>query len=105
MPRRPPLHSADELLAPAIDRAIAAVGPPADDDGLVALARLLAKTLDRMTNAERTAMLGQTAPQLLRVLVELDKRAARRHKPVRREPNQLDRLREAHARTLPRGHN
>ena len=96
MPRRPPLHTANELLSPALEATVAAVGPPESDAALVALARVLAATLDRMTRAERAAMLGQTAPQLLRVLVELEARAARRRTPApRAQASQLDRLRAA----------
>ena len=103
MARRAPLHDAGEQLLPALERTIAAVDPPADDDALIALARAIAGSLDRMTRDQRVVMIGQTSPQLLRVLVELDKRASRRAKPVKRAPSQLDRLREAHARsTRPR---
>jgi len=97
MGRVPALHAADELLKPALDRAIAATEPPDADAPLVALAMTLAGTLDRMSRAERRAMLGQTAPQLLRGLVELDRRAARRVKPVKRPPSRLDEMRSARA--------
>ena len=98
MPRKPALHSADELIAPGVERAIAAVDPPDSDAGLVALARVLSVTLDRMDDEQRALMLGQTSPQLLRVLVELDRRAQRREKPAEQgPPSRLDQLRAAHA--------
>jgi hypothetical protein len=98
------LHSAEDLLVPALDRTLAALEPPAADDGLVALARVLAAALDRMSNAERRAMLGQTAPMYFKTLLELDARAAKRRKPVKRPPSQLDRLREARSRSVARQH-
>ena len=55
-------------------------------------------TLDRMDDEQRALMLGQTSPQLLRVLVELDRRAQRREKPAEQgPPSRLDQLRAAHA--------
>jgi len=98
MARKAPLHSADDLLTPALDRAIEALGPPETDAALVALARILARTVDRMSNAERAAMIGQTAPQVLRVLVELEKRAQQRRGPERaRTVNPVRDMRKAHA--------
>jgi hypothetical protein len=100
VPRKPALHDVDELLLPALERTLAAVDLPASDDALVALARAVAGSLDRMTRDQRVTMIGQTSPQLLRVLVELDKRVARRAKPVSREPSALDRLRTVHSRVV-----
>jgi hypothetical protein len=97
VPRKPALHDADQLLLPALERTLAAVDLPVSDDALVALARAVAGSLDRMTRDQRVTMIGQTSPQLLRVLVELDKRVARRAKPVSREPSALDRLRTVHS--------
>jgi hypothetical protein len=95
MPRNSVLRPADELISPALERTIAAVDPPDSDAALIALLRMLAGTLDRMSPAELRAMAGQTAPQLHRGLVELEARAARRRTPDRRQPSQLDRLRAA----------
>lgn len=78
MATKPQLRSADELLAPALERTVKALDPPDADAAVVALAMILAKTIDRMGDAERAAMIGQTAPQVLRVLKELDDRAQRR---------------------------
>lgn len=99
MARRPALHSADDLLAPAIERTIAAVDPPESDAALVALARIMARTVDRMTDAERAVMLGQTAPQVLRVLVELEQRARCRREPAGRPAaaNPVRDMRRQHA--------
>lgn len=98
MARKPALHSADDLIGPGVEQTIAALGPPESDAGLVALARVLANAVDRMSNAERAAMLGQTTPQLLRVLVELEKRAAARRGPAaRKTDNPIQAMRRAHA--------
>ncbi|MGO8958704.1 MAG: hypothetical protein ACLQFR_15245 [Streptosporangiaceae bacterium] len=97
MTRKPPLHAADDLLTPALERAIADIDPPATDDALVALARILAHSIDRMSNDERRAMLGQTAPQVLRVLNEVEERAAKRRKPAEGPPSKLQQLRAARA--------
>ena len=98
MARKTALRSADELLSPAIERTVQALDPPDSDDAVVALARILAKTVDRMTDAERAAMIGQTAPQLLRVLVELEQRALERRKVMpKRQPSRLDEMRAARA--------
>lgn len=97
MPRKPVLHDADDLISPSLELAIAATDPPDADAGLVALARILARALDRMSDAERRAMLGQTSPQLLRVLVELDRRAQRRGSRPAEPESGLERLRASHA--------
>lgn len=101
MARKPALHEADDLLEPSVETTIAAIGPLDSDAALVALARILAHAVDRMSNQERAAMLGQTAPQVLRVLVELDKRAQRRRGPAgqgRDQPeNPVRAMRRAHA--------
>jgi hypothetical protein len=72
---------------------------------LVALVRILAHSVDRMSNQERAAMLGQTAPQVLRVLQELEKRAqARRGSDAGKAPNPVQEMRRAHAAMMkPRG--
>lgn len=98
MPRKPPLHSVDELLSPALARTVKAIDPPATDDALVAVATVLAATLDRMSNAERASMLGQTIPAYMKVLTELEARAAKRRVPQRpTAPNPVRKMREAHA--------
>lgn len=104
MARKPALHDADDLLTPALDRAIEAIDPPPTDAALVALARILAHTVDRMTDDERASMLGQTAPQVLRVLVELDKRAQQRRGPARQDhpENPVRAMRKAHAASMRR---
>jgi hypothetical protein len=97
MPRKTGLRPADELILPALARTIAAVDPPETDAALIALLQLLAGTLDRMSRDELRAMLGQTAPQLHRGLVELETRAAKRRKPAARSRGSaLDQLRAAH---------
>ena len=105
MPRKPALHDAADLLTPALDRAVEAIGPPATDDALVALAHILAKTVDRMSDNERAAMIGQTAPTVLKVLVELERRAEvrRSRETADRPPSKLDALRESHNRLYGRG--
>ena len=95
--RKPSLHDVDDLLTPGLERAIADIDPPPTDDALVALARILAHSVDRMSDAERRAMLGQTAPQVLRVLNELETRAAKRRKPADGPPSRLAQLRAARA--------
>jgi hypothetical protein len=102
MPRKPALHDADDLLMPALDRAIAAIDPPESDAALVALARVLAHSVDRMSNDERARMIGQTAPSVLKVLVELEARAEKRRMPAERPPGKLEQLRAAHAATIAR---
>jgi len=105
MARKPPLHSADELLLPAVERTIAAVDPPESDDALCAVLRVLAGTLDRMSNAERRAMLGQTIPAFQRALVELEDRRRRRAGPAAapRVENPVDAMRRSHAARRLRG--
>lgn len=103
MARKPALHDADDLLTSALDRAVAALNPPESDAAVVALAHVLARSIDRMSDAERASMLGQTVPPLLRTLVELERRAEmRRTASPRRGPSKLDALREAHAKTYGR---
>jgi hypothetical protein len=98
MARKPPLHSVDELLSPALARTITAISPPASDAALVAVATVLAATLDRMTNEERATMLGQTIPPYMKVLAELEARAAKRRVPERpKTANPVRSMREAHA--------
>jgi hypothetical protein len=98
MARRPPLHDAAELLSPALEQMVKASDPPASDAPLIALARCLAKTVDRMSDAERAAMLGQTGPLILKVLQELETRDRLHRAPERpTAPNPVRKMREAHA--------
>lgn len=99
MARKPALHAADDLLTPALERTIEAIGPPATDDALVALARILAHSIDKMTGDERVRLMGQTAPQVIKVLAEIETRAAKRRKPADGPPSRLDQLRQARARS------
>lgn len=99
MARKPVLHSVDELVGPAVERTVLAVGPPAEDDALVATIRLVASTLDRMSNDERARMAGQTVPGLLKLLQELERRRERRAEPQQSgKPNWLELQRESYAR-------
>jgi hypothetical protein len=84
-------------LTEAVTREVSArrLGP--EDEGLVALARTLATTIDKMDEETRGRMLGQTSGQLLAVLKEL---ATRR--PVAAVPGEppslLDELRARRGR-------
>lgn len=102
MTRKPALHDADDLIAPGVEATIAALDPPPSDAGLVSMARVLAHAVDRMGNAERAAMLGQTFPGLLRVLQELNKRADARQKTAGKpaDGNPVQEMRKAHARRV-----
>jgi len=91
------LRSADELISPALAETVAALGPPEADAALVRLTAVVASSIDHMSPAVRDAMLGQTAPLLLRCLVELDKRAARRQQGAGRGAGWLQQMREQHA--------
>jgi hypothetical protein len=98
MAPKPALHPADELISPALARTVKAIDPPDSDDALVALARVLAGTIDRMSNAERAAMIGQTAPQMIKVLDMLEDRARRRREPAApKAVNPVRDMRAAHA--------
>ena len=97
MAHKPPLRAADDLLAPAVERTIEAIDAPEQDAAVVALARVLARAVDRMPDGQRAVMLGQTAPQLLKVLNELEERARRRRTIQPGAPNRLQQLRAARA--------
>jgi hypothetical protein len=101
MARKPALHSADDLIVPGLERALADLDPPEADQGLVSLARVLGNAVDRMSNAERAAMMGQTAPVLLRVFVELEKRHQARKGPAARPDNPVVAMRRAAAARRP----
>ena len=85
-------------MAEAVDATIAAIGPPASDAAVVALARKMAAAIDGMGSEQLAAMIGQTAPQLLRVLQELEVRSAKRQAASRSaRPSRVSQLRAAHA--------
>lgn len=85
-------------IAAAVDETIAALAPPKGDAAVVALARKMATAIDDMKGEQLSLMIGQTAPQLLKVLQELDVRAAKRAAKSRQgRPNRVAALRNAHA--------
>lgn len=98
MANRPRLRSTDDLVVPALAQTVTALNPPESDAALVRLAEVTAAAIDAMPIEMKAAMLGQTAPLLLKLLQELDVRAQKRSRgrqPGR--PNRLDQLRAAHA--------
>jgi hypothetical protein len=103
--RKPVLHTVDQLVLPAVERTIKAVGPPESDAALCAVLRVLAATIDHMSLEERARMVGQTAPALQRALGELEDRRRRREGPdvVPRVENPVDSMRRAHATRALRG--
>lgn len=85
-------------IAAAVETTIGAISPPAADAAVVALARKMASAIDGMQGEQLALMIGQTAPQLLKVLAELDARASRRQAAARAaKPSQVSQLRAAHA--------
>lgn len=95
-----PEAPAEVTLAAAVDVSIAALAPPGADAAVVALARKMAAVLDGMEGERLALMIGQTAPQLLKVLQELELRAAKRRagqRPAR--PNRVAQIRSAHAQS------
>lgn len=89
---------AEVRLAAAVDVSIAALAPPEADAAVVALARKMAATIDGMEGERLALMIGQTAPQLLKVLQELELRAAKRRAGQRSaRPNRVSVIRAAHA--------
>lgn len=87
-------------IAEAVDVTIGALAPPDADAAVVALARKMAGALDGMKGDQLAAMIGQTAPQLLKVLQELEARAAKRRAVSRSQrPNAVAKLRAAHAQS------
>lgn len=94
-----PLSAASPVAA-AVEVTIAALAPPDADAAVVALARLLASTIDGMEGAQLALMLGQTAPQLLKLLVELESRARARRPPDRASrAGKVAAVRAAHAQS------
>lgn len=93
-----PESPAEVKLAAAVDSTIAAIAPPEADAAVVALARKMAATIDGMEGERLALMIGQTAPQLLKVLQELDARAAKRRAAERSaRPSRVAQIRAAHA--------
>ena len=87
-------------IATAVDETIAALGPPKSDAAVVALARKMASAIDGMAGDQLGLMIGQTAPQLLKVLQELEARSVRRKAASRSgRPNGVAKLRAAHAQS------
>ena len=85
-------------LAAAVDEVIADISPPKSDAAVVALARKMAAAIDHMSDAQAAAMIGQTAPQFLKVLQELDARHEKRKaRAGSGRQNRVAGLRAAHA--------
>lgn len=85
-------------IAVAVDETIAALGCPKSDAAVVALARKMATAIDDMEGEQLSLMIGQTAPQLLKVLQELEARSVKRKAAARSgRPNRVAGLRAAHA--------
>jgi len=93
-----PEDPAAVTLVAAVDKTIAAIDPPASDAAVTALARKMASAIDDMHGEKLALMIGQTAPQLLKVLQELEQRAAKRRAARRSAlPTPVDAIRAAHA--------
>lgn len=91
---------AEVTLAAAVDSTIAALAPPAADAAVVALARKMAVTIDGMKGERLALMIGQTAPQLLKILQELEARSAKRRATQRSSrPSRVAGIRSAHAQS------
>lgn len=85
-------------LTEAVDETIAAIDPPKSDAAVMALARKMASAIDDMSGEKLALMIGQTAPQLLKVLQELEVRSDKRRAAARSgRPNKMAGLRAAHA--------
>lgn len=102
------VRSADRTLAAAVRVTVSAIEPPDSDAALVAVAETIAETVDAMELGERLTMLPQHMGQLVKVLGELEARAAKRRAPVAPErgavpANPVDELRRAHARRTAHG--
>lgn len=87
-------------IAAAVDKTIAAIEPPDADAAVVALARKMAVAIDGMEGEQLGLMIGQTAPQLLKVLQELEQRSAKRRAASRSQrPSRVANIRAAHAQS------
>jgi hypothetical protein len=89
------LRDAGQLLAPAVEGLGDALGAPAADAPLLALARRMAATIDAMPDGVAVAMLPNHAGPLIKVLAELEARANARRKPAAGKPSRLNQLRAA----------
>jgi hypothetical protein len=90
------LMDADDLMVAAIGQTIVALGPPESDAALAALALTLGRAIDDMPPALRPTMLPQASGQLLKVLQELEGRAAKR-RAAERQAGKGNRVRELQA--------
>jgi hypothetical protein len=75
--RKPKAPPADASLATRVQATVDALETRPEHAGLVGLALLLARTIDGMDGEMRSRMLGQTSGQLLSVLRELGRVAAK----------------------------
>jgi hypothetical protein len=99
-PENPPEAAGMVTIAAAVDVTIEAIGPPDADAAVVALARKMATAIDGMEGEQLALMIGQTAPQLLKILQELEARSAKRRAATRSgRPNRVAQLRNAHAQS------
>jgi len=88
-------------IAVALELTITAIAPPDSDAVVVALARKMASAIDGMKGDQLALMIGQTAPQFLKVLQELEGRAAVRRKARQAaKPSGVSKLRASHAQTV-----
>jgi hypothetical protein len=102
------VRSAEATVLAAVRATVAAMDPPDTDLALVRVAETIAETIDLMGPGERLNLLPQHTGQLVKVLAELEARAAKRRAAVPAAPQQaaaspLDELRRAHARRTARG--
>lgn len=99
MPDDPP-DDDPAMIAAAVDVTIAAIAPPEADAAVVALARKMASAIDGMHGGQLGLMIGQTAPQLLKVLQELEARSVKRRAAERSSrPSRVAQIRAAHAQS------
>ena len=103
-----PVRSADRTLAAALKVTVAALNAPESDAALIRVAEVLAEVIDAMELGQRLSLLPQHTGQLVKVLAELEARAAKRRAPAAPEPgkvpaNPIDELRRAHAKRAARG--
>lgn len=102
------IRSADRAVLAAVKATAAALDPPDADLALVKVAETIAETIDAMGPGERLSLLPQHTGQLVKVLGELEARAAKRRALVPAVPeakapvSPLDELRRAHARRVAR---
>ena len=93
-----PADDGRATLTAAVDATIKAIDPPDADAAVVALAQKMASAIDGMKGEQLALMIGQTAPQLLKVLQELEVRAAKRRAAARSQrPTRVANIRAAHA--------